>query len=234
MTIGESMSHYEMHLEKAWEFYNEGNYEAVRAALVRALESPVPDGDCRAKALLAQTCRHLEYDDEARRLYEECVRVQPTPACCAELALMMAEKGECTSACRELAEGAIEEDPDIGSAYMALFYVHAHGEDYEAALRALKRGLRRGVEFQEAKVFESLREWCQRRCDSESVYEALSLSAEVVDFFGSFDFCVLHARLAELAGEHRVAVQYYKRTLGFLRPGALRTDVLEAIARVAI
>jgi len=227
------MSHYEMHLEKALEFYSEGNYEAVRAALVRALESPIPDGDCRAKILLAQTYRHLEYDDEARKLYEECVREQPTALNCAELALMMAEKGECTPACRELAERAIEEDADIGSGYMALFFVHAHSEDYEEALRALKRGLRRGVEFQETKVFESLREWCQRRCDSGGVSEALLLSAEVVDFFGSFDFCVLHARLAELAGEHRVAVQYYKRTLSFLRPGGLRTDVLEAIARIA-
>jgi NTP pyrophosphatase (non-canonical NTP hydrolase) len=57
---------------------------------------------------------------------------------------------------------------------------------------------------------------------------------EIADFFATFDFLVLQARLAEICQEHRQAVAHYKRALNYLRPGSLRTEILEAIARIAI
>ena len=57
---------------------------------------------------------------------------------------------------------------------------------------------------------------------------------EIGDLFTSFDFIILHARIADICEDHRTAVHYYKKALAWLRPGQMRSEVLEEIARIAI
>ena len=229
------MSLYETHLSKAQEFYDEGNYEAARHALTHALEASPPPGDTRAHALLAFTYRHLEFDDEAVKLFETCLTTSHAPDVCAELALILAEKGESSDRALDLANDAIQGDPDIGAAYLARFYIFSKRGDYIPALKDLKSAIRRGADFPDTKAFELVRDWCQKYCDANCYDEAFALSSEIADFFASFDFFILNARLADFAQQPRVAVEYYKRALSFLRQGnQMRIDILEAIARIAI
>ena len=228
------MSLFETHYSKAQEFYDEGNYEAARVALQHALESNPPAKDCRAQALLGHTYRRLEYDDDARQMFEYCVSHNTTADVYAELSLILAEQGKDSDRAIELASRAIEDDPDIGSAYLALFLIYSKRNEYIQSLRCLKSGLRRGAEYSEQRVFELVRGWCQIYCDEQYYEEAFQVVNEVADYFNSFDFYVLKARLAELSSHPRVSVEYYKRALSFVRSGPMLTDILEAIARLAI
>ena len=229
------MSRYETHLAKAQEFYDEANYEGARAALGYAMQEPDAASDCRAQRLLAHTYRRLEYDNEAMSLFEHCLGVEPVAGDYGELALILAEKAEASDHAIELANQAIELDPDVASAYLALFLIYARRSEYVPALRYLKRGIRRGVEYSETKTFDDVRAWCQALCAKGCYEEAFEITNEVSDFFANFDFYILHARIAEIAQKPRVAVEYYKKCLTFLRTGSpLRLDVLEAIAKLAI
>ncbi|MBQ9817687.1 MAG: hypothetical protein IJM59_09555 [Proteobacteria bacterium] len=228
------MSHYEAHLGHARDFYAEGNYEAAKAAAEYALSCAHSNEGSEARVIQAFALRKLEYNDEALELLRNIIQTEPTPEACAEYALMCAERGHCDTTCRELATRAIAEDPDIASGYIALFWCDSTDGQYIDALRNLRRGMHRGAEFSDARAFEMVRSWCQECCDENRCQDALELSSEVVDLFATFDFIILHARLAELNGEHRLAVTYYKQALMRLRPGNLRTDILEAIARIAI
>lgn len=229
------MSLYDTHLSKAQEFYDEGNYEAARHALAHALDANPPQGDTRAHALLAFTYRRLEFDDEALKLFEICVNANPTPNVRAELALILAEKGCASQRALDLANSAASEDPDINAAYLARFLVYAKRGEYLPALKDLKSAIRRGADYPDNQAFELIRDWCQKFCDDSCYEDAFNLSNEVADFFASFDFYILNARLADFAQKPRIAVDYYKRALAFLRQGnQMRIDILEAIARIAV
>ena len=225
---------YRFHLDRAHEFYDDGNYEAARAAAQYALESDPPADISEAQTVIALALRKLEYNDKAFKMLSEIVVKTPNPDACAEYALMSAERGICDEVCRENAEMAIEQSPDNASAYVALFWYHQSHENYVEALRHLKRGMHRGAEFSAHRAFELVRSWCQDACNREDPASALEISGEIADYFNNLDFSVLHARIAEIASEPRIAVQYYKKALGWLRPGPMRTDILEAIARLAI
>lgn len=228
------MSQYLLHYDRAREFFDEGNYDGAKAAAEYALQKAGPSEGAEAKLLLAMTMRKLEFNDEAIQMFYELVCSSPTAEACAEYALMCAERGRCDAECRELATRAVSEAPDLSSAYMALFWCDSTDGNYSEALKNLRLGLHRGAEFSESRAFEMIRGWCQEACDQNDPARALALSGEVVELFNTLDFLIMHARLAEIAGEERTAVAYYKRTLNMLRPGGLRTDVLEAIARIAI
>lgn len=228
------MSHYHLHLEKAREYFDEGSYEGARAAAQHALSCALPGEGDEARFLIAMSFRKLEYDDDALEMFAELARTAPTPEACAEYALMCAERGQCDAHCRELAENAIREMPDLSSAYIALFWCHVTDGQYKEALQNLKRGLYRGGDFPENRIFEMVRNWCQELCDQGNTAFAFELVCEISDFYATLDFLVLTARLAEICQEERQAVAYYKKALNHLRPGALRNDILEAIARIAI
>ena len=225
---------YRLHLDKAHEFYDEGNYEAARAAAQYALETGKSGDTSEAMTLFALCLRKLEYNDKAYQILSEIVVKTPNADACGEYALMCAERGLCDEACQRYAESAIEDSPDNASAYIALFWCYLTQHQYIEALINLKRGIHRGAEFSEQRAFELVREWCQEACNREDIAGALAISSEIADFFNNLDFSVLHARIAEIAQEPRIAVDYYKRALGWLRPGPMRTDILEAIARLAI
>ena len=227
--------HYALHLEKAREFYDNGNYEATRMAANHAIESTQPgDDNTEARTLLAMALHRLEYDEEAYQMLDEIVHQNPIPEAAAEYAKMRAERGTCDDECLKFAQIALDEDPDLASAHIAKFWYLASQNDYLEAIHALIRGLRRGAEFSERKVFELIRVWCQDMCNQQEFQQALKISETITDYFNSFDFMVLHARIAEFANEPRIAVKYYQKSLNFLRPGPMRSDILEAIARIAI
>ena len=228
------MSLFETHYMKAQEFFDEGNYEAARVALKHALESNPPAKDCRAHALLGHTYRKLELDDDAHEMFEYCITRTPTPDVFAELSLILAEKSEDSERSIELANLAIDEDPDLASAYLALFLIYSQRDEYVKALKYLKSGLRRGAEYPEQRVFELVRTWCQNYCDDRCYDEAFEVIHEIADFYHSFDFLVLMARIADLSNRPRVSVEYYKKALSFVRSGPMRMDILEAIAKNAI
>lgn len=228
------MSQYLLHLERARDYYDECNYEGAQAAAAYALDCAEPGQGDEARILQAMCYRRLEMNDEAIKLFAEIIQTSPSPEACAEYALMCAERGHCDAACRDYATRARDDDPDLASAYMALFWCDSMDGLYQDAVRNLRRGIHRGGEFSESRAFEMIRGWCQELCDNNNLPEALALSSEVVELFNNFDFIVLHARLSDLSGDHRQAVTFYKRALMYLRPGGMRTDILEAIARIAI
>ena len=115
-----------------------------------------------------------------------------------------------------------------------MLLIYSKRNEYIQSLKYLKSGLRRGAEYSEQRVFDLVRGWCQIYCDEQYYEDAFQVVNEIADYFHSFDFYVLKARLAELASHPRVSVEYYKRALSFVRAGSLRTDILEAIARLAI
>ena len=225
---------YRIHLDRAREFYDEGNYEAARAAAQYALEANPTDDEGEARTLIAMALRKLEYNDKALNMLSEIVENTPNPEACAEFALMNAERGNCDETCRQYAEDAIDAAPDNASGYMALFWYYQTQQNYLEALHYLKRGMHRGGEFTEQRAFDMVRTWCQDACNQNDATAALAITNEVADFFDNLDFSVLHARIAEIANEPRIAVQYYQKALSWLRPGPMRTDILEAIARLAI
>ena len=225
---------YLLHLDRAREFFDEGNYEAARAASQYAMRIGMPGDISEARTLEALALRKLEYNDEAFAMFADIVANCPTGDACAEYALMCAERGICDENCRIYAEKGIAESPDNGSGYVALFWYYAGQGAYIEALSSLKRGMHRGAEFSEQRAFELVRGWCQEACNREDYAGALAITSEIVDHLGSFDFLVLHARLAEIANAPRVAVQYYKKALAYLRPGNMRTEILETVARLAI
>ena len=226
--------HYDLHLEKAREFYDDGNYEAARAASEHALSVAQSDEGIEAKIMLALSLRKLEFEDESFRMLGDLIASTTDPEAMSEYALMRAERGLCDELCRDYAEKSIESAPDLASGYMALFWYYASQMMYAKSLQNLKRGLHRGADFPESRVFEMVRSWCQEACDRADYSGACELSAMTADLFGSADFYILHARLCELSNDPRTAVQYYKKTLVFLRPGQMRIEILEAIARLAI
>ena len=228
-----SQTHFDLHISNARDYYDSGNYEAARLAAEHALGCAPESRAVEAKTLLALSLRHLEFDDEAFGLLSEIVQDKPIPEACAEYALMRSERGLCDEECLKYAEKAVEEDPDLPSAYIALFGYYSTQNAYEQALNNLIRGMRRGADFPEARAFETVRIWCQQACDRGEFRQALDISTPVTDYFRSLDFLILHARLAEFADEPRIAVAYYKEALAHLRPGSMRVDVLEAIARIA-
>lgn len=232
--MGIAVTHYQLHYERAREFYEEGNYEGAKAAAEYALSGAQPDEGSEARVLLALSLRKLEYNDEAMQMLYEVVCSTPTAESCAEYALMCAERGRCDAGCRDLAMRAISEEPDLASAYIALFWCDATDGLYTDALRNLRRGMHRGAEFSEAKAFDLVRTWCQEACNNDNIQLALAMTSEVVDLFNTFDFIILHARIAEIAQDNRLAVRYYKHALNMIRPGSMRNDILEAIARIAI
>lgn len=226
--------YYALHLEKAREFYDNGNYEATRMAANHAIESSHPGEDTEARTLLAMALYRLEYDNEALKILDDIVHKNPIPEAAAEYARLKAEKGHCDEECLNFAQMALDEDPDLASAHIAKFwYLATHG-DYTEALHSLIRGLRRGADISEARIFELVRTWCQEKFSQNDFQQALQISEIVTDYFNSFDFLVLHARIAEFANEPRIAVKYYQKSLTFLRPGPMRSDILEAIAKIAI
>lgn len=229
-----SRQNFDIHLSNARGFYDDGNYEAARHAAEHAIDCAPESELPHAQVLLALSLRRLEFDDEAFKLLSELVEKNPVPEACAEYALMRSERGLCDEECKKYADMAIEEDPDLPAAYIALFGYYSAQDAYSEALGYLIRGIRRGADYPESRAFEILRSWCQQACDRGDFRQALELSAPVTDFFHSLDFLVLHARLAEFADEPRIAVSYYKEALIYLRPGTMRTDVLEAIARIAM
>ena len=89
------MSDYQIHLQKAEEFYDEANYEGARAAAEYALSCAVPGEGDEARMLLALTMRKLEFNDEAFQMLHDLVASAPTPESSAEYALMCAERGLC-------------------------------------------------------------------------------------------------------------------------------------------
>lgn len=229
------MSHYSLHLDRSQDFYDEGNYSAAKAAAEKALTCAMPDEGNDARRIIALSLRKLECNDEALEMMCNLVQTDPTPEICAEYALMCAERGHCDENCRNLAMRAIEEDPNLPSAYIAMFWNDAESGDYIEALHNLKKGMLRGAEFPDTRAFEIVRSWCQDLCNQNEHALAFKLSEAVVDLFNNFDFIILHARLAEVNNEPRIAVSYYKRALAYLRQGSsLRIEILEAIARIAI
>ena len=228
------MSHYVLHLEKSQEFFAEGNYEAARAAAEHALESALPGQGAEAATMRALCLRKLEFNDEALALLADLVVSSPTPEACAEFALMRAERNQCDADCRDCAIKAIAENPDLPSAYIALFWCDASDGLYLDAVRNLKRGINRGAEFSPSRAFELIRGWCQELCQADAPRDAFAIIQEIGALFNSFDFIILHARLAEICQEPRIAVQFYKSALVWLRPGTMRNEVLETIARLAI
>lgn len=228
------MSNYQLHYERAREYYEESNFEGAKAAAEYALSGAEPGEGIEARVLLALCLRKLEYNDEAMQMLYEIVSTSPTAESCAEYALMCAERGRCDSGCRELATRAISEDPDLSNAYIALFWCDVTDGLYVEALQNLRRGMHRGAEFSDAKAFDLVRTWCQDACNNDNAKFALAMTSEVVDLFNNFDFIILHARIAEIAQDDRLAVRYYKRALNMIRPGSMRNDILEAIARIAI
>ena len=228
------MSLFETHYLKAQEFFDEGNYEAARVALKHALESNPPANDCRAHALLGLTYRKLELDNDALEMFEYCIPRTPTADVFAELSLILAEQDVESDRAVELANHAIQTDPDLASAYLALFLVYSRQNEYITALKHLKSGLRRGAEYSEQRVFDLVRGWCQMYCDERCFEKAFQIIHEIADFYHSFDFLVLKARIADLSNRPRVSVEYYKKALSFVRTGPMRTDILEAIAKNAI
>lgn len=229
------MSHYSLHLDRSQDFYDEGNYSAAKAAAEKALTYALPDEGGDARRIIALSLRKLECNDEALEMMCNLVQTDPTPEICAEYALMCAERGHCDENCRFYAQRAIEEDPNLPSAYIAMFWYDAESGDYLNALQNLKKGMLRGAEFSDARAFELIRKWCQELCDQNEFNLAYQITAAVVDLFNNFDFIILHARIAEVNNDPRTAVSYYKRALSYLRQGSsLRSEVLEAIARIAI
>ena len=225
---------YETHLEKAREFYEDGNYAAARAAAEKACSCVSEDLGDEARLILARCYQKLEYSEEAFKVMTEIVSREPSAEACAEFALMCAERGQCDAQCREFAHRSIEADPDMATAYLALFFCDVADDAKLDALHNLKKCVVRGGQVPEQKSFELLREWCQDACRNERHEDALALSSEVVDAFSSLDFFLLHARLCEVCHDDRQAVKYYKSALHNLPAGGMRNDVLEAIARIAI
>ena len=228
------MSQYPLHLERAREYYGEGNYEGARAAAEYALGHAEEGEGVEAQVIMALSYRRLEMNDEALSLLKDIVNTHPTPEACAEYALLCAERGHCDVTCREFADRARNEDPDLPNSYLALFWCDGMDGAFLDAVRNLRKGILRGGEFSASHAFEMIRGWCQELCDQGQASSALNVSAEVVDLFNSFDFIILHAKLAEICESNRVAVKYYKKALLYLRPGTMRNDVLEAIARIAM
>ena len=228
------MSHYVLHLEKSQEFFAEGNYEAARAAAEHALESALPGQGAEAATMRALCLRKLEFNDEALALLADLVVSSPTPEACAEFALMRAERNQCDADCRDCAIKAIAENPDLPSAYIALFWCDATEGAALSAVKNLRRGILRGSDFPEKRAFDMIRNWCQMYCNANDPQSAFALIHEIGDLFTSFDFIILHARIADICEDHRTAVHYYKKALAWLRPGQMRSEVLEEIARIAI
>lgn len=228
------MSLFDTHYAKAQEFYDEGNYEAARVALKYALDANPPANDCRAHALLAHTYRKLELDDDALQMFEYCLSHHTTADVYAELALILAEKNREHDRAEELAQYAINTDPDLASPYIALFLIDSEKHHYIKALKNLKSGLRRGAEYSEQRIFELVRAWCQDYCNDHQFEEAFLVISEIADYYHVLEFYILKAKIAELANYPRISVEYYKKALPFVRAGSLRTDILEAIAKLAI
>ena len=226
--------YYSLHLNKAREFYDDGNYEATRMAASHAIESSQPGRDTEARVIMALALKQMQLNDEAFNILDEVVQKFPTPEAQAEYALMRAERGLCDETCMTCIQKALDEDADLSSAYIAKFWCLAAQNDYVEALQSIIRGLHRGADFSEVKLFEIVRDWCQDACNNNDFQLALQMSSTVTDYFNTFDFLVLHARLSEFANDPRTAVKYYKKAIVFLRPGPMRTDILEAIARIAI
>lgn len=230
----DAMSLYSEHLDRAEEFFADGNYEAAKAAAQYAIEHCDGKTDGRAMTVVALCLRKLEFNDEAMTLLQQLAQTAPTPCACAEYALMRAERNNCDETTRTLALQAIQQDPDIPSAYLALFWCDVTACRYLDAVKNLKRGIHRGGEFPENRAFDLVRGWCQKFCDADSPRDAFGIVSELGDLFNTFDFVILHARIADICGEYRAAVPYYKKALSWLRPGSMRNEVLEAIARIAI
>ncbi|MBR4984144.1 MAG: hypothetical protein IKY83_00185 [Proteobacteria bacterium] len=229
------MSHYSLHLDRSQDFFDEGNYSAAKAAAEKALTYAQPEEGSDARRIIALSLRKLEFNDEALDMLCRLVETEPSPEICAEYALMCAERGNCDENCRNFAQRAIEEDPDLPSAYIAMFWCDAESGEYLEALQNLKKGMLRGADFSDSRAFELIRGWCQDLCNQNESDLAFKLTTAVVDLFNNTDFLVLHARIAEINNEHRVAVSYYKRALSHLRQGSsLRIEILEAIANIAI
>lgn len=228
------MSEFQMHLDTGRDYYAEGNYEAAKAAAEHALQAAQTDDTREAQTLQALCLRKLEYTDEAYALLRTIVNTTPTAEACAEFALMCAERNECDASCRQLANQAVLNDPDLPSAYMALFWCDLTEGQPLSAVKNLKRGILRGAEFAESRAFDIIRNWCQQYFDAGDAHAAYALITEVGDLFNTLDFTILEARVADVCGEARVAVHYYKKALSWLRAGSMRTEVLEAIARLAI
>ena len=228
------MSHYESHLEKAREFYRDGNYAGARAAAQKAIECALNEEDDEARHLLALSDHKLEYTDEAFRIWESLSRRHPTPEMCESYALMRAEKGLCDDECREFAARAIASDPDSPNAYLALFFCDVADDRRQEAVVNLRRAVHRGAEISAQKAFELVRSWCQEACNAQNRQAALALSSEIVDTFSSLEFLLLHARLAEVCQQPRIAVKYYQQALHVMPTGKMRTEVLETVAAIAI
>ncbi len=228
------MSHYDVHLQRARDFFEDGNYAGSRAAAEKACSCAPNDCD-EEKLLLALCFQKMEYSEEAFRILSELAAGNPSPEAAAEFALACAERGQCDDLCRSFAQRSIDEDPDLAQAYLALFFCDVADDRRIDALHNLKRSINRGAQISEQKTFELVRGWCQEACNQGQMQSALDLSAVIVDTFSSLDFFLLHARLCELCEDYRQSVQYYKYALHQLSPGtAMRLEVLEAIARIAI
>lgn len=223
-----------MHLNAAYDFYADGNFEAAKAASERAAACATPSDGSAAKTVYALCLRKLEYGDEAFAALKEIVESNPSGEACAEFALMRAERNECDAECRAMAMRAIDENPDLPSAYIALFWCDATEGAALSAVKNLRRGILRGSDFPEKRAFDMIRNWCQMYCNANDPQSAFALIHEIGDLFTSFDFIILHARIADICEDHRTAVHYYKKALAWLRPGQMRSEVLEEIARIAI
>ncbi|MFA5623661.1 MAG: hypothetical protein WC966_01200 [Bradymonadales bacterium] len=226
--------HYEAHVESAQSYFNEGNYQAARAASLRALESKAPANDNRALCILGCSLLRLEEEAEGREVLEQAMQVTDNPVVMGELVRIYTREKIFDDKCAQTIDKAIELAPDNGNAYVARYELLSHKGCYAEALEDLKKGLRRGAEYPSHTVFEKVQNWAQILCDEGRFEDAFSLTNGVADFFNSVEFFLLNARLAELAQKPREAVQYYKKSLSFLRAGKLRTEVLECIARHAI
>lgn len=223
-----------MHLNAAYEFYADGNFEAAKAASECAVSCAAPGDGGAAKTIYALCLRKLEYGDEAFEALKRIVETDPNSEACAEFALMRAERNGCDAECRTMAMRAIEENPDLPSAYIALFWCDATDGAALSAVENLRRGILRGSDFSEKRAFDMIRNWCQMYCNANDPQSAYELIHEIGDLFNSFDFIVLHARIADICNEPRIAVHYYKKALVWLRPGQMRNEILEEIARLAI
>lgn len=229
-----AVSQYTTHLETAYGFYAEGNYEAAKAASEHAISCALATDGKEACALRALCLRKLEFNDEAFDALKEIVETAPTAETCAEFALMRAERNDCGDGCRNLAQSAIDADPDLPSAYIALFRCDVSDNAPLSAVKNLRRGILRGSDFPEKHAFDIIRNWCQRYCDEGQPQSAYAIIREIGDLFTSFDFVILQARIADICNDHRVAVHYYKKALAWLRPGQMRSEILEEIAKIAI
>lgn len=228
------MGFYDSHVERGIEFYSEENFDAATAAFKKALEGTVPDGDVRAKCWLGRICRKLEKWDEALEYVRSAVETNKEDSdACGQLALLLARNGQCDEECSELAQRSIQNNADNGEGYIALWKVHGNKKEYPEAIEALKKGIRRGADFSAQEAFDIIQEWAQLYCDESVFDKAYELTLNSVDFFNTFDFIILHARLADYADKPREAVTYYKKALAYVRPGQLRTEILESIAAIA-